>query len=122
MSKTIKHLFVAVCLFAGSAFATCTDPGTPHAITGNLSVELYGPVDTRHMYVTNQCECYGESMIFPASKVTVVNILDDQAYKDMGWTTRCRNHGGLSTGPRTPEGLERCRKANWKHGRYARPT
>jgi len=47
MSKTIKHLFVAVCLFAGSAFATCADPGTPHAITGNLSVELYGPVDTR---------------------------------------------------------------------------
>ena len=25
--------------------------------------------------------------------------------------------GGPSTGPRTPEGLERCRKANWRHGR-----
>ena len=37
------------------------------------------------MVVTNQCACYGESMIFPASKVTVVNILDDEAYKDMGW-------------------------------------
>ena len=24
---------------------------------------------------------------------------------------RCRLHGGLSTGPHTPEGLERCRKA-----------
>jgi hypothetical protein len=47
MSKTIKQLFVAVCLFAGSALAACTDPGTPHAITGNFSVELYGPVDTR---------------------------------------------------------------------------
>src|SRR5215469_2646294 len=47
MSKTTKQLFVAVCLFAGSAFATCSDPGTPHAITGNLSVELCGPVDTR---------------------------------------------------------------------------
>jgi hypothetical protein len=35
---------------------------------------------------------------------------------------RCRNHGGLSTGPRTPEGLERCRQANFKHGRYARRT
>jgi hypothetical protein len=34
--------------------------------------------------------------------------------------TRCRNHGGMSTGPRTLEGLERCRRANWKHGRYAR--
>src|SRR5688572_18786118 len=31
---------------------------------------------------------------------------------------RCRLHGGKSTGPRTPEGLERSRKANWKHGYY----
>ena len=29
---------------------------------------------------------------------------------------RCRMHGGKSTGPRTIEGLERSRKANWKHG------
>jgi hypothetical protein len=29
---------------------------------------------------------------------------------------RCRLHGGKSTGPRTPEGLARSRKANWKHG------
>jgi len=36
-----------------------------------------------------------------------------------GWAMpngRCRLHGGLSTGPRTPEGLERSRKARWKHG------
>lgn len=32
---------------------------------------------------------------------------------------RCRLHGGKSTGPRTPEGLERARRANWKHGRYS---
>jgi hypothetical protein len=31
-----------------------------------------------------------------------------------------RVHGGMSTGPRTPEGLERSRKANWKHGRRSR--
>jgi hypothetical protein len=30
---------------------------------------------------------------------------------------RCRFHGGKSTGPRTAEGLERSRRANWKHGR-----
>jgi hypothetical protein len=30
---------------------------------------------------------------------------------------RCRLHGGKSTGPNTKEGLERSRKANWKHGR-----
>ena len=32
---------------------------------------------------------------------------------------RCRLHGGKSTGPRTLEGLERSRKANWKHGYYS---
>jgi len=32
---------------------------------------------------------------------------------------RCRMHGGKSTGPRTAEGLERSRKANWKHGHYS---
>ena len=29
-------------------------------------------------------------------------------------------HGGRSTGPRTPEGLERSRRARWKHGRYSK--
>ena len=29
---------------------------------------------------------------------------------------RRRMHGGLSTGPRTPEGRERCRKAATRHG------
>ena len=33
---------------------------------------------------------------------------------------RCKVHGGMSTGPRTPEGLERSRRANWKHGYYSR--
>src|SRR5262245_9673548 len=33
---------------------------------------------------------------------------------------RCRMHGGKSTGPRTPEGLKRSRRARWKHGRYSR--
>ena len=32
---------------------------------------------------------------------------------------RCRMHGGKSTGPRTPEGLEQSKKANWKHGYYS---
>ena len=32
---------------------------------------------------------------------------------------RCRMHGGASTGPRTPEGLERSRRSNWKHGYYS---
>jgi hypothetical protein len=31
---------------------------------------------------------------------------------------RCRLHGGLSTGPRTAEGIERIRRAVTKHGRY----
>ena len=33
---------------------------------------------------------------------------------------RCRMHGGKSTGPRTLQGLERSRKANWKHGYHSR--
>ena len=32
---------------------------------------------------------------------------------------RCRLHGGKSTGPRTASGLERSRRANWKHGYYS---
>ena len=33
--------------------------------------------------------------------------------------SKCRLHGGKSTGAKTAEGLKRCRKANWKHGRYS---
>ena len=33
---------------------------------------------------------------------------------------RCRLHGGLSTGPKTPEGIERIRRAKTKHGRYSK--
>ena len=32
---------------------------------------------------------------------------------------RCRVHGGLSTGPKTPEGLARSRRSNWKHGHHS---
>jgi len=32
---------------------------------------------------------------------------------------RCRLDGGLSTGPKTQEGIERIRKARTKHGRYS---
>lgn len=32
---------------------------------------------------------------------------------------RCRMHGGASTGPRTPEGLERSRRARYVHGEYS---
>jgi len=32
---------------------------------------------------------------------------------------RCRIHGGLSTGPKTAEGIERIRRAVTKHGRYS---
>src|SRR5215468_1645338 len=31
---------------------------------------------------------------------------------------RCRLHGGLSTGPKTAEGIERIREAKTTHGRY----
>ena len=35
---------------------------------------------------------------------------------------RCRLHGGMSTGPRTVEGLERMRRAKTKHGLYLAET
>jgi hypothetical protein len=31
---------------------------------------------------------------------------------------RCRLHGGLSTGPKTAEGIERIKRAVTKHGRF----
>ena len=34
--------------------------------------------------------------------------------------TRCRLHGGLSTGPKTTEGKARIAAAHWKHGRRSR--
>src|SRR5262245_36286313 len=33
---------------------------------------------------------------------------------------RCRMHGGASKGPKTAAGLERSRKARWKHGARSR--
>ena len=39
------------------------------------------------------------------------------AYKHNG---RCALHGGLSTGARTPEGLQRISEANTKHGRQTK--
>jgi hypothetical protein len=33
--------------------------------------------------------------------------------------TRCWLHGGASTGPRTPEGLARSKKAHWLHGGFS---
>jgi len=33
---------------------------------------------------------------------------------------RCRLHGGKSTGPRTPEGIERIKRAHLKHGQYTK--
>jgi len=32
----------------------------------------------------------------------------------------CRTHGGLSTGPKTPEGRQRCAEARTVHGRETR--
>jgi hypothetical protein len=32
---------------------------------------------------------------------------------------RCRMHGGMSTGPRTAEGIKRIRASRTKHGRYS---
>jgi hypothetical protein len=31
--------------------------------------------------------------------------------------SKCRSHGGASTGPRTKAGRQRIREANWRHGK-----
>ena len=33
---------------------------------------------------------------------------------------RCRLHGGMSTGPKTPAGIDRIRRAVTKHGQYSK--
>ena len=38
----------------------------------------------------------------------------------IGGRSRCKLHGGLSTGPRTPEGKARSIAAHTKHGRRSR--
>jgi hypothetical protein len=40
----------------------------------------------------------------------------------MQGSKRCRNHGGLSTGPRTSEGIERIREANTRRWAEYRAT
>ena len=38
----------------------------------------------------------------------------------IGGRTRCKLHGGKSTGPTTVKGQEKARMANWKHGKRSR--
>ncbi len=33
---------------------------------------------------------------------------------------KCRLHGGLSTGPKTADGIRKIQKSNTKHGRYTK--
>jgi hypothetical protein len=44
------------------------------------------------------------------------------SYGSAGHSVYCRLHGGKSTGPTTGAGLERSRRARWKHGAYSRDT
>jgi hypothetical protein len=59
----------------------------------------------------------------PANK-TVHAIIDNYAGhkhpKVLEWLARHPRLAARVTGPRTPEGLERSRRANWKHGYYSR--
>src|SRR5438309_747869 len=45
-----------------------------------------------------------------------------EANPKTGLRKRCRLHGGLSTGPRTPEGLASIVAAKLRHGKYSRAT
>lgn len=64
----------------------------------------------------------GESMpvtgLVPAGLVIYLVAALPVAHLQMA-NGRCRMHGGSSTGPRTAKGLERSRRARWKHGHYS---
>ena len=90
MSRFLRFLLVLIPLSVSFAL-------TPHdlhkrvdAVQKQLNLSewhvIVRSLSAQQMYETNKCQCYGESMIFPSSHITVVNILDDEAYVAMGWT------------------------------------
>jgi hypothetical protein len=51
----------------------------------------------------------------PSGRPSAHNLVS-QFPESRFWT---RMHGSTSTGPRTTEGMERSRRARWKHGLYS---
>jgi hypothetical protein len=90
MSRFLRFL---LCLVPISCSFALT-PQNLHKTVDEVKKELHltewnviaRSLSTHDMQVTQGCKCYGESMIFPETKIDVVTILDDSAYKDMGWT------------------------------------
>lgn len=91
MSRFRRFLLVLVPL----SFSFALTPHDLHKSVNHVQKQLrltkwhviVRSLSAHDMIMGNKCECYGESMIFPASKVTVVNILDDEAYEQvLGWT------------------------------------
>ena len=87
MSRFLRFLLCLVPFSLSFALTPRNLHKTVHGVQKELRLTKWHVIvrslSTHDMVVTNQCECYSESMIFPASKITVVNILDDEAYKKM---------------------------------------
>ena len=94
MSRLLRFLLVLVLLSLSLplSFALTSHNlhKSVHAVQKELRLKdwqvLIRSLSVEEMTETNHCKCYGESMLFPASQITVVNILDDEAYQEMGWT------------------------------------
>lgn len=71
--------------------------------------------DTRAMVKTNNTEPNDIKLCFAKTRSSTPCQKHPVAGK-----TRCRLHGGLSTGPKTEEGKAACLAAHWKHGRRSR--
>jgi hypothetical protein len=50
----------------------------------------------------------------------MTTVPDVEGFFDESTNTVCRTHGGASTGPKTPEGRQRCSDARTVHGRETR--
>ena len=90
MSRLLRFLMFLVPFSLSFALTPHDLHKSVHAVQKELRLKKWQVIirslSTEEMTVTNHCACYGESMLFPASQITLVNILDDEAYQKMGWT------------------------------------
>ena len=108
---TVQHVKVAPggqAIVAGT-MATGGRPGPTGEGQLKMKNEPHGS-DPRHQLeaanAARRCGASSKSNGQPCRRAAMLN-------------GRCWVHGGASTGPRTAEGLERSRKARWRHGYYS---
>src|SRR5262245_14086961 len=90
MSRFVRFLLVLVPFSLSFAITPRDLHKTVHEVKNELRLTEWHVIahslSPHDMVVTNKCDCFGESITFSTSRVAVVNILDDEAYKELGWT------------------------------------